>query len=526
MSWEKTVPLADIEQRRRVFKIQSRQLALFKVGDEYFAIDNRCPHEGYPLAEGTVDESCVLTCNWHNWKFRLRDGECVLGGDHVRAYDVRLDDGYLWVDLSDPPKDVIEARILEGLRSAFDDRDFGRICREITRLRFNNLDPRVAVRKAIEWSYARFEFGTTHAFAATADWLALAERFNDDWERQLICLAEAVDHIAFDALRHRDYPYGKPADDYSDDELLTAIESQQTLQAESLVRRATQQGVDWSSLEGPLTAAALTHYNDFGHSLIYVYKTRQVIELLGADVMPELAQCLTRSIAYATREDLIPEFSAYESAIRDFPPLAHDSDARLEVPFPASLQDALVWVTENAGKHSALSLYDALLTALAQNLLHYETSFGSAYDRSVSQNVGWLNFTHGITFANAVRTLCTHYPSCWPAGLLQMACFVGRNRQFIDPELDGQAWFADDPAELFEEAHEMILDHGFRDPIFSAHLLKTTVAVEEELSGASATCRRYLLAGLNCFLHSTIKQKHVRRFARQAIELVRRDFPK
>lgn len=525
MSWEKTVPLTDIEQRPCVIKMQSRQLALFKAGDEYFAIDNRCPHEGYPLAEGTVDESCVLTCNWHNWKFRLQDGECILGGDHVRAYDVRSDHGYLWVDLSDPPIDVIEARILEGLRSAFDDRDFGWICREITRLRFNNLDPRVAVRKAIEWSYDRFEFGMTHAFAATADWLALAERFNDDWERQLICLAEAVDHIAFDALRHRVYPYGRPADDYSDDELLTAIESQQTAQAESLVHCATQQGNHWASLEGPLAAAALAHYNDFGHSLIYVYKTRQVIELLDADVMPELAQCLTRSIAYATREDLIPEFSAYESAIREFPLLAHDSDAQLDSPFPASLQETFAWVANNAPRHSALSLYDALLTALAQNMLHYETSFGSAHDRPVSQNVGWLNFTHGITFANAVRTLCTRYPDRWPAGLLQIACFVGRNRQFIDPESDESPWYVDDRAGLFDEAYEFILDHGLRDPIFSAHLLKTTVAVEEEMTGASDACQRYLLAGLNRFLHSPIKQKHVRRLARQAIELVRRDFP-
>ncbi len=524
MSWEKTVPLADIEQKPRVFKRQSRQIALFRVGDEYFAIDNRCPHEGYPLAEGTVDDACVLTCNWHNWKFRLRDGECVLGGDHVRAYDVRSDDGYLWVNLSDPPLEVIESRILEGLRAAFDDRDFGRICREIARLRFNNLNPRVAVRKAIEWSYDRFEFGMTHAFAATADWLAQSERFKDDGERQLICLGEAVDHIAFDALRHRVYPYGKPAGDYSDAELLFAIESQQTAHAESLVQRAIQQGDDWSSIEGPLTAAALEHYNDFGHSLIYVYKTRQVIELLGADIMPELAQCLTRSIAHATREDLIPEFSAYESAIRDFPPLAHDSNSHLESPFPASLREAFTWVTENADRHSAQSLYDALLTALAQNMLHFDTSFGSAYDRPVSQNVGWLNFTHGITFANAVRNLCAHHPNLWPAGLLQMACFVGRNRQFIDTEFDEHEWFSDNRVALFEEAHEIILDHGLRDPIFSAHLLKTTVAVEEELSGASETCQRYLLAGLNRFLHSPIKQKHTRRLARQAIELVGRDF--
>jgi nitrite reductase/ring-hydroxylating ferredoxin subunit len=47
----------------------------------------RCPHEGYPLAAGQVSPGdCVLTCNWHNWKFRLDTGECLIGGDHVRGY--------------------------------------------------------------------------------------------------------------------------------------------------------------------------------------------------------------------------------------------------------------------------------------------------------------------------------------------------------------------------------------------------------------------------------------------------------
>jgi nitrite reductase/ring-hydroxylating ferredoxin subunit len=35
------------------------------------------PDEGYLLSEGVVDDKCQLTCDWHNWKFRLRDGACI-----------------------------------------------------------------------------------------------------------------------------------------------------------------------------------------------------------------------------------------------------------------------------------------------------------------------------------------------------------------------------------------------------------------------------------------------------------------
>ena len=77
---------------------------------------------------------------------------------------------------------------------------------------------------------------------------------------------------------------------------------------------------------------------------------------------------------------------------------------------------------------------------------------------------------------------------------------------------------------FFAATHDRILDHGIRDPIFSAHLIKPTEAVAEELPHASPSCRAALLASLNRFLHSPLKQQHVRRLARQAIALVQRDF--
>ena len=68
-----------------------------KSGD-CFALDNRCPHEGYPLKEGTEDDNCVLTCNWHNWKFDLKTGRCILGADHVQTYATKIEEGFVWVD--------------------------------------------------------------------------------------------------------------------------------------------------------------------------------------------------------------------------------------------------------------------------------------------------------------------------------------------------------------------------------------------------------------------------------------------
>ena len=72
--WTDALPLADLpEGAVKVRKLGATPVALFRVeGGAVHAIDNRCPHEGYPLSQGARD-GCVLTCSWHNYKFDLTD---------------------------------------------------------------------------------------------------------------------------------------------------------------------------------------------------------------------------------------------------------------------------------------------------------------------------------------------------------------------------------------------------------------------------------------------------------------------
>ena len=108
---------------------------------------------------------------------------------------------------------------------------------------------------------------------------------------------------------------------------------------------------------------------------------------------------------------------------------------------------------------------------------------------------------------------------------MQMALFLGRSHRYVDvAAVSEDDWQVDDQQAFLEGAFQVILDHGLRDPIFSAHVLKTTVAVAEELLAAGESRVPSLLPSLNRFLNSPLKQKHVRRLARQANELVSRDF--
>ncbi len=194
MSW---IQVCDEQQLREkgamVFRQEKNQLAIFMLEDEAFAIDNRCPHEGYPLKEGTVDgKNCVLTCQWHNWKFDLRTGKTLLGEDNVRNYPTRFEEGQLWVDITAPSPEEQEQKIRKGLKVAFAKRQYGRMAREVARLLSAGLKPDGVIGDVIRGAYDKVEFGSTHAYPAAADWLALYDASSDDLERQIICITESI----------------------------------------------------------------------------------------------------------------------------------------------------------------------------------------------------------------------------------------------------------------------------------------------------------------------------------------------
>ena len=53
--------------------VEGHTLALFARSDEVHAVDNRCPHMGFPLDRGTVKDG-ILTCHWHHARFELESG--------------------------------------------------------------------------------------------------------------------------------------------------------------------------------------------------------------------------------------------------------------------------------------------------------------------------------------------------------------------------------------------------------------------------------------------------------------------
>ena len=507
-------------KRRTVFRHDGRQIAVFSTPDGPLACNNRCPHEGFPLLEGTLDGDCVLTCNWHNWKFDLRTGENQRDGDRLRVYPTEVRDDAVWIRIVDPPVEHRIARTMDGLKDGFDTHDRERLAREIARLMQLGADPVHAVREAIRWSHDRLEFGWTHAFAGAADWLALHDRRTSDDENRLICLLEAVAHMSEDVLREEAYPYPEGVSDWDEDAFVAAIEAEDEPGAVRLARGAIASPAGYRTMERGLARAALAHYADFGHSAIYVHKAGELVSRLGDEAAEPVLLSLVRSLVSAFREDLIPEFRGYADALGRMATtgagtLPEPSQFRTRTPARA------MELAAGCGASRPVELFRVLLEASAVNMLALDLAHIEDLEQPYGSDVGWLDMTHALTFADAVLGFCRRWPDLWPAALLQMACFAARNGGYQDARVAPQDWMVSRPEPFFRSVEDRLLDHGQEAYIVSVHMLKTTMAIralsDAPEAGDSASLS---VAALNRMLNSPIRRRMVRRTARQALRFV------
>jgi nitrite reductase/ring-hydroxylating ferredoxin subunit len=95
---------------RRIVEVGGRSIGVFRVGERFYGIRNRCPHQGGPLCLGHVLGDAVaevpgearissdplrIACPWHGWEYDLESGQSFMGGSmpRVRSYGVAIETG-------------------------------------------------------------------------------------------------------------------------------------------------------------------------------------------------------------------------------------------------------------------------------------------------------------------------------------------------------------------------------------------------------------------------------------------------
>ena len=60
----------------KMVDVSGRHVAIFRLGDDFYAIDNLCLHRAGPLCEGQIVND-VVTCPWHGWSYEIKTGTLV-----------------------------------------------------------------------------------------------------------------------------------------------------------------------------------------------------------------------------------------------------------------------------------------------------------------------------------------------------------------------------------------------------------------------------------------------------------------
>ncbi len=99
MSWIDAGPTTAIQDGQTVsIPVGRRMIAVARSGDEYFAIEDICSHDGAELTGGAI-EGAEIICPRHGARFCLRTGAALTppAYEPIPVYQTKIEDGRLWV---------------------------------------------------------------------------------------------------------------------------------------------------------------------------------------------------------------------------------------------------------------------------------------------------------------------------------------------------------------------------------------------------------------------------------------------
>ena len=99
--WVKAARVCDVQAGQvRAIDVAGRRLALCRVGEEFYAVDNVCTHDDGPLADGTLEDH-QIECPRHGARFDVRTGgvKCLPAVLPIQSYPVKIEGPDVWVQM-------------------------------------------------------------------------------------------------------------------------------------------------------------------------------------------------------------------------------------------------------------------------------------------------------------------------------------------------------------------------------------------------------------------------------------------
>jgi nitrite reductase/ring-hydroxylating ferredoxin subunit len=408
------------EAGRLVVALNGHTICLLAEDDEVYAVDNRCPHMGFPLHRGTVNDG-ILTCHWHHARFDLCTGGTFdQWADELRRFPVEVEQGEVYVDVT-PGRDPVEhqrARLQVGL-----ERDISLVIAKAA-IVLAEADPSGvdAFRDGVEFGVRRRGGGWFRGLTTLSCLMNLLPRLEP--EERAAALYHGLSDVASDSAGEEPRFPLEPLPGAETDPTRLArwfrgfVEVRDAEGAERALVSAVRAGASPKQLADMLFAAATDHrYLDGGHTLDFVNKALEALDVAGWERAEAVLGSLPALLAFAERME---EANAWRNPV--------DLVALLESAF-ARLPEALAEPRRGWGGREELvetllsddpaAILEALLGALHDGAPEVEIASAVAFAAAMriarfpttNEFGDWDTALHTFTFANAVEQGLRRSPS-------------------------------------------------------------------------------------------------------------------
>ncbi len=405
------------EEGRSLVQIGGTPIALFHHEGEVRAVNNRCPHMGFPLTEGSVEEG-VLTCHWHHARFELSCGDTFdPWADDVDAYPTTVVDGTVYVDPTpqreESPADHWRERLEDGL-----EQNLGLvIAKASVGLLEAGVDPAEAVERGVL-------FGTRYREGGWSSGLTTLVALSNvlpalEPQDQKRALYQGLRQVAGDCADQppkfdqaefsaRDVSFERLRSWFRDN-----VEVRDPDGAERVLRTAVANGCSPAQLTELLVTAATDHrYLNTGHTFDFVNKATEALDTIGwtHDHAADVLASLVRGLATAERSE---ELSSWRQPI-DLAGMCRDTFDRLDELVAAGADET--WdrpdgFTERLLSDDPETVFETLEEAIREGATVEQLA--AAVTHAAGRRIAlfttanefndWNTVLHTFTYANAVH---------------------------------------------------------------------------------------------------------------------------
>ena len=357
------------------------------------AVDNRCPHMGFPLSRGTIRDG-VLTCHWHHARFDLQSGGTFDPfADDVPAYRVEVRDGEIWVDTSVDTLDL-ESRWLARLQDGQEQNLSLVTAKSILALRGLEVPPNeILLTGSLHGTRYRMEGWGPGLTIMTA----LANVLGDlKPDHQSLALYHGLVQVARDTAGQQPLfnlkplpalkaPLPRLAQWYRE-----FIDVRHSNGAERCLRSALALKAPASEVAALMGVAVTDHpFINGGHTLDFTNKAFEILDQIGWHHAGTILPCLVSQTATASRNE---ESSAWR----------HPVDL---IEILQAAQDRLSINNSSNGKASAWNGFDATVEAI---LADYPSSGTGSMLEAFEQGASPLEVSQALCYAAALRVARFH----------------------------------------------------------------------------------------------------------------------